>query len=155
MLFETLQSNLGSDVCSVSKLQWSQCWNSESKLSLKIASEKLSSVNREKLHFMKISILRSQTINFKTKNYIELKKSYTLTKQSLKTFIKKHDPFRLEICQNIYTTELLAKKFYTLKVRKLRLFLLQKKRKCFNITYFSRLFARVSLSVYNFEILTV
>ena len=30
---------------------------------------------------------------------------------------------RLEICQKIYTTEFLGQKFYTLKMRKLRLFL--------------------------------
>ena len=29
---------------------------------------------------------------------------------------------RLEICQKIYTTEILGQKFYTLKLRKLRLF---------------------------------
>ena len=34
--------------------------------------------------------------------------------------------FRLEICQKIYTAEFLGQKFYTLKVRKLRLFLLKK-----------------------------
>ena len=47
---------------------------------------------------------------------------------------------RLEICQKIYTTGFFGQKFYTLKVCKLRRFLLQnKKRKCINISYFSRL----------------
>ena len=32
-------------------------------------------------------------------------------------------PSRLEICQKIYTTRFSGKKFYTIKVRKLRLFL--------------------------------
>ena len=42
--------------------------------------------------------------------------------------------FRLEICQKIYMTEFLGQKFYTLKVRKLRLILLKRKqRKCINI----------------------
>ena len=33
---------------------------------------------------------------------------------------------RLEICQKIYTTEFPGQKFYTIKVRKLRLFLLKR-----------------------------
>ena len=33
---------------------------------------------------------------------------------------------RLEICQKIYTTEFSGQKFYTLKVRKFRLFLIKK-----------------------------
>ena len=45
----------------------------------------------------------------------------------------------LEICQKLYMTE-----FYTLKVRKLRLFLLKKKqRKCINISYFSNFFVKI------------
>ena len=40
---------------------------------------------------------------------------------------------RLEICQKIYMTKFSDQKFYTLKVRTLRLFLLKKKqRKCIN-----------------------
>ena len=52
--------------------------------------------------------------------------------------------FRLEICQKIYTTRFLGQKFYTLKVRKLRRFLLKKKqRKCIDISYFGRFFVRI------------
>ena len=56
---------------------------------------------------------------------------------------------RLEICQKNYMTGFLDPKLYTLKVHKLRLFLLKKKQRkcCFNITYFGRLFVRISLSV--------
>ena len=51
----------------------------------------------------------------------------------------KAHPFRLEICQKIYMIEFMGQKFYTLKVRKLRIFLLKKKQqKCIYITYFSR-----------------
>ena len=51
---------------------------------------------------------------------------------------------RLEICQKIYMTGLFGQKIYTPKVRKLRLFLLNKKqRKCINISYFSRFFVRI------------
>ena len=43
---------------------------------------------------------------------------------------------RLEICQKIYTTGFSGQKFYTLKRRKLRRFLLKKQqRKCINISY--------------------
>ena len=56
----------------------------------------------------------------------------------------KNAPGRLEICQKIYTTGFSGQKFYTLKVRKLRLFLLKKKqRKCINISYFSSFFVRI------------
>ena len=51
---------------------------------------------------------------------------------------------RLEICQQIYTTRFSGQKIYTLKVRKLQLFLLKKKqRKCINISYLSRLFVKI------------
>ena len=51
---------------------------------------------------------------------------------------------RLEICEQIYTTRFLGQKFYTLKVCKLRWFLLKKElRKCINISYFSRFFVRI------------
>ena len=44
---------------------------------------------------------------------------------------------RLEICQKIYTTGFSGQKFYTLNVRKFRLFLLKKKqRKCINLAVF-------------------
>ena len=44
---------------------------------------------------------------------------------------------RLEICQKFYTTEFSGQKFYTLKVRTLRLFFLKKKqRKCINLAAF-------------------
>ena len=44
---------------------------------------------------------------------------------------------RLEICQKIYTTGFSDQKFYTLKVRTLRLFSLKKKqRKCINLVVF-------------------
>ena len=44
---------------------------------------------------------------------------------------------RLEICQKIHMTGFLVQKFYTLKVRNLRLFLLKKKqRKCINLVAF-------------------
>ena len=47
-------------------------------------------------------------------------------------------PTRLEICQKNYTTGFSSQKFYTLKVRKLQLFLLKRKqRKCINISCFS------------------
>ena len=47
-------------------------------------------------------------------------------------------PTRLEICQKNYTTGFSSQKFYTLKVRKLQLFLLKRKqRKCINISGFS------------------
>ena len=50
---------------------------------------------------------------------------------------------RLEICQKIYMTGFSGQKFYTLKVRKLRLFLLKEKQhKCINISYLSRLFVK-------------
>ena len=56
--------------------------------------------------------------------------------------------FRLEICQKIYTNGFLDQKIYTLKVHKLRLFLLKKKqRECINISYLSRLFNKILLSV--------
>ena len=46
---------------------------------------------------------------------------------------------RLEICQKIYTTGFFGKQIYTLKVHKLRRFVLKKKqRKCISISYFSR-----------------
>ena len=38
-----------------------------------------------------------------------------------------NDNFRLDVCQKVYTTGFLGKKFYSLKVRELRLFLLKKK----------------------------
>ena len=45
---------------------------------------------------------------------------------------------RLEICQKIYMTGFFGQKFYTIKVRKLRRFLLKKKQhECTNISYFS------------------
>ena len=51
---------------------------------------------------------------------------------------------RLEICQKIYTTKFLGQKFYTLKVRKLRLFLLKKKQqKCINISHFNSFFVKI------------
>ena len=55
-----------------------------------------------------------------------------------------HPWHSLDICQKIYTTRFLCKKFYTLKVRKIWLFLLKKKqRKCINISYFSSFFVRI------------
>ena len=50
---------------------------------------------------------------------------------------KYNGTLRLEICQKIYTTGFSVQKFYTLKVRNLRLFLLKKKqRKCINLVAF-------------------
>ena len=55
---------------------------------------------------------------------------------------------RLEICQKIYTTEFLGQKIYTLKVRKLRLFLLKdKQRECISSSYFSSFLVKIQLSV--------
>ena len=52
--------------------------------------------------------------------------------------------FRLDICQKIYTTEFLGQKFYTLKVCKLRLFLIKKEQqKCINVSYFSSFFVKI------------
>ena len=52
--------------------------------------------------------------------------------------------YRLDICQNIYTTGVWGKKFYTLKVRKFRLFLQKRKRrKCISISYFCSFFVRI------------
>ena len=52
------------------------------------------------------------------------------------------DMGRLEICQK--TTGFSDQKFYTLKVRNLRLFLLkEKQRKCIDISYLSRFFVRI------------
>ena len=51
---------------------------------------------------------------------------------------------RLEICQKIYMTGFFGQKSYTLKVRKLRRFLLKKKqRKCINVSYFSRFLVKI------------
>ena len=51
---------------------------------------------------------------------------------------------RLEICQKIYTTRFSGQKFYTLKVRKLRLFFTKnKQRKFINISYFSCFFVGI------------
>ena len=50
-------------------------------------------------------------------------------------------PSRLEICQKNYTTGFSGRKFYTLKVRKLQLFLLKEKQRiCIYISYFSSFF---------------
>ena len=50
---------------------------------------------------------------------------------------------RLEICQKIYTTGFSGQNFYTLKVRKLRLFLLKEKQCiCIFISYFSSFFVK-------------
>ena len=50
---------------------------------------------------------------------------------------KMHILHRLEICQKIYMTRFSVQKFYTLRVRNLRLFLLKKKqRKCINLVAF-------------------
>ena len=52
--------------------------------------------------------------------------------------------FRLEICQKICTTKYLGQKLYTLKVRKLRLFLLIKtQQKWIYINYFSSFFVKI------------
>ena len=62
------------------------------------------------------------------------------------TYLLSSFPFihRLEICQKIYTTGFVSQKFYTLKVRKLRLFLLkEKQRKCIYISYFSSFFVKI------------
>ena len=62
--------------------------------------------------------------------------------------LTKNKKVRLEICQKIYTTEFLGQKIYTLKVRKLRLFLLKnKQRKSISISYFSRFVVKIQLSV--------
>ena len=54
---------------------------------------------------------------------------------------------RHEICQKIYTTGFFGRKMYTLKVRKLRLFLLKKKqRKCINISNLSNFLVGIPLS---------
>ena len=59
---------------------------------------------------------------------------------------------RLEICQKIYTTGFSGQKFYPLKVRKLRLFLLKEKQCiCIYISYFSSFFVRIQLSLKNFN----
>ena len=56
--------------------------------------------------------------------------------------------YRLEICEKIYMTGFFGQKIYTLKVRKLRQFLLKKKqRKCINISHFHRFFDKIQLSV--------
>ena len=49
---------------------------------------------------------------------------------------------RLEICQKYYTTRFSGQKFYTLKVRKLRLFLLKKKCKCIDFSWISSFFCK-------------
>ena len=50
---------------------------------------------------------------------------------------------RLEICQKIYTTGFSGQKFYTLKVRKFRLFLLKENQLiCIYISYFSSFFVK-------------
>ena len=50
----------------------------------------------------------------------------------------------LRFVKKIYTTGFSGKKFYTLKVRKLRLFLLKEKQcKCIYISYFSSFFVRI------------
>ena len=50
----------------------------------------------------------------------------------------------LRFVKKKYTTGFLGQKFYTLKVRKLQLFLLIKKQcKCINISYLSRLFVKI------------
>ena len=56
--------------------------------------------------------------------------------------------YRLDICQKIYTTRFSGKKFYTLKVHKIWLFLLKKKqRKCINISYFSSFFVNLVCTI--------
>ena len=61
---------------------------------------------------------------------------------------KRQHMFRHEICQKFYTTGFLGQKLYTLKVRKLRLFLLTKKqRKFIIISNLSNFLVRVQLSV--------
>ena len=58
---------------------------------------------------------------------------------------------RLEICQKIYMNGFSGQKFYTLKVRKLRLFLLKEKQRiCIYISYFSSFFVKIlTVSVQN------
>ena len=55
-----------------------------------------------------------------------------------------HQHHRLEICQTYYTTRFSGQKFYTLTVRKLRLFLLKEKQRIsIYISYFSTFFVRI------------
>ena len=70
--------------------------------------------------------------NFRGSLHSSLKQNSNLIQQAYLKFVKKN-----------YTSRFLGQKFHTLKVRKLRLFLLKKKqRKCVNISYFSSFFCQ-------------